>query len=88
MKKCRTKKAFWSTDSQQENEQESQNNINIRQQRRGKGSIAKSLQYGIESSSDDAQSIPLYRLVLQLKKIFFGFPLTCIGTLTESFAKL
>lgn len=61
MKKCRTKKAFWSTDSQQENEQESQNNINIRQQRRGKGSIAKSLQYGIESSSDDAQSIPLYR---------------------------
>ncbi len=61
VKKFRTKKPCWSSDPQQENQQQGEE---INRHRRGKGSIAKSLHYGImESSSDEAQSIPLYRLV-------------------------
>ncbi|EFX80253.1 hypothetical protein DAPPUDRAFT_243937 [Daphnia pulex] len=61
IKKCRTKKACWSSDSQQENEQQNQDNNINRQHRRSKGSIAKSLHYGMESTSDETHSIPLYR---------------------------
>ena len=67
VKKFRTKKPCWSTDPQQENQQQGQDNIN--KHRRGKGSIAKSLHYGMESSSDEAQSIPLYRLVVYLVEL-------------------
>lgn len=61
LRKVRTKKTCWSTDPQQENQQETQDSIN--RHRRGKGSIAKSLHYGIESNAAEAPSIPLYRLV-------------------------
>jgi hypothetical protein len=89
IKKCRTKKACWSSDSQQENEQQNQDNNINRQHRRSKGSIAKSLHYGMESTSDETHSIPLYRLVLlKLSNVFLGLHLTYICFVTGNFAKL
>lgn len=84
VKKFRTKKPCWSTDPQQENQQQGEE---INRHRRGKGSIAKSLHYGVESSSDEAQSIPLYRLVAPLISCINRLDVTYLLSLIESFAK-
>lgn len=65
VKKARTKKMY---DSQQENQQYG-GQENIGKYRRGKVSIAKSLQYGNEQRVEEAESIPLYRFVFIVQTI-------------------